>query len=318
MKILVTFSIDKEQKERLELNIPKGNTIVYKSPLEVNEEDIKDVDILLGNVLPKYLKYAKKLKWMQLFNAGTDGYCGEGILAEGVILTNATGAFGEAISEHMLSVMFMLRKKINHYYDNQKKSKWEFFEHMDMISGSTVLCLGLGDIGSTFAKKAKALGCYVIGVKRRKTKCPPYVDELYTIDELDKIISRADTVAMSMPANDSTRNIINEKTLKLMKNNAIILNVGRGSAIDTDALIEALKNKEIYGAGLDVTSPEPLPEDSELWHMDNVIITPHVSGLSELPYTQEKIVDIFIYNLNAYFKQEKMKNVIDMTTGYCI
>lgn len=318
MKILVTLTMNENQKNKLEASVPKGTCIMYKSPSEVSKEDVQEVEIILGNVYGNVLKYAENLKWLQLFTAGTEGCFEKGILADNVIVTNATGAFGEAISEHMLGMIFMLRMKLNHYYDNQKLNKWQFFEHMDIISGSTVLILGLGDIGNSFAQKAKALGCYVIGVKRRNSQKPSYVDELYTVKDLKKVISKADIIALSMPGNDTTKNMLNKEMFDLMKENAIVVNVGRGTAIDTQALTEALKKGRIYGAALDVTNPEPLPKENELWSIKNVIITPHISGLSQHPQTKEKILDIMIKNLEAYLKNEDLINVIDRETGYCI
>ena len=172
MKIIVTIQLDDMQKQKIQSVIPKASYIYQKAD-EVSEEALEEADIILGNVKPaQMLKKAKKLKWIQLYSAGTEGFCEQGLLETNTVLTNATGAFGTAISEHMIGMMFMLRKKLNLYYENQKQHKWAFIEHMEIIEGSTVLCLGLGDIGAAFAQKAKALGCHVIGVKRRTSQKP--------------------------------------------------------------------------------------------------------------------------------------------------
>ena len=289
--------------------------VVYSSVDAVTSEDICDADAVLGNLPPKLLKDAKKLKWLQSSMAGTDAYLG-GVLPENVILTNVTGAFGLAISEHMVATVFTLYKKLHLYRDNQNKSQWLDRGEVKQIEGSTVLTVGLGDIGGNFAKKMKAIGAYTIGVRRIDTSKPDYIDELVLQEDLDKVLPRADIVALALPNTAETKSLFNRERIYNMKDGATLINVGRGNAVDTEALCDALLDGKIYAASLDVTDPEPLPADHRLWKIENALITPHISGFFHLRKTYENIVDIFIENLTRFLEGKKLENIIDMTTGY--
>ncbi|MBC5659748.1 D-2-hydroxyacid dehydrogenase [Anaerosacchariphilus sp. NSJ-68] len=315
MKILVTLSLDERQKNRLEMNF-KHQEFVYCLAEDVTKEVIRDAEVILGNLDPAFLQYAEELKWLQLNNAGTEGFC-DGALPKGVMLTNATGAYGLAISEHMIGVLFELQKKLNLYEKNQREHLWKKEGHVQVIEGSRVLVIGLGDIGTAFARKMKALGCRTTGIKRREGRKPEGVDDLYTLERLDLELPKADIVALSLPGNEDTRHILNEERIALLKKNAVVINVGRGITVDTEALTRALQEGRIAGACLDVTDPEPLPPEHPLWEMENVILTPHVSGGYSLPETLERILTICIENLECYVVKRPLRNLIDFRTGYC-
>lgn len=315
MKILVTLPLDERQKNRLEMNF-KHQEFVYCLAENVTKEVIRDAEVILGNLDPAFLQYAEELKWLQLNNAGTEGFC-DGALPKGVMLTNATGAYGLAISEHMIGVLFELQKKLNLYEKNQREHLWKKEGHVQVIEGSRVLVIGLGDIGTAFARKMKALGCRTTGIKRREGRKPEGVDDLYTLECLDRELPKADIVALSLPGNEDTRHILNEERIALLKKNAVVINVGRGITVDTEALTRALQEGRIAGACLDVTDPEPLPPEHPLWEMENVILTPHVSGGYSLPETLERILTICIENLECYVVKRPLRNLIDFRTGYC-
>ena len=315
MKILVTLPLNERQKERLEMNFCHLE-FCYCLQKDVTEEVIRDAEVILGNVDPALLKYAEELKWLQLNNAGTEGFC-DGALPKDAVLTNATGAYGLAISEHMIGVLFELQKKLNLYARNQREHVWRSEGHVHVIQGSRVLVIGMGDIGTVFARKMKALGCRTEGIKRREGRKPEGVDDLYTLERLERELPKADIVAMSLPGNQDTYHMMNAERLALMKENAVLINVGRGITVDTDALVKALQEKRIAGACLDVTDPEPLPAEHPLWDMENVILTPHISGGYALPETLEQILTICIENLECYMVQRPLRNLIDMKTGYC-
>lgn len=315
MKILVTLPLNERQKERLEMNF-RHLKFCYCLKKDVTEEGIRDAEVILGNVDPALLKYAEELKWLQLNNAGTEGFC-DGALPKEAVLTNATGAYGLAISEHMIGVLFELQKKLNLYARNQREHVWKSEGHVHVIQGSRVLVIGMGDIGTMFAQKMKALGCRTVGIKRHEGRKPEGVDDLYTLERLERELPKADIVAMSLPGNQDTYHMMNAERLALMKENAVLINVGRGITIDTDALVQALQEKRIAGACLDVTDPEPLPADHPLWDMENVILTPHISGGYALPETLEQILTICIENLECYMVKRPLRNIIDFKTGYC-
>lgn len=316
MKILVTPPLNERQKEKLADAAP-GQELIFCSPNDITEVMLHDADIILGNLKdPKQLSACRQLKWIQLNNAGTEGYCEPGLLPEGAMLANATGAYGLAISEHMIGCLFELKKKLHLYYKNQLAHQWHSEGFVSVIEGSTVLVIGFGDIGSTFGRKMKALGCRVIGVRRRVGECPDWLDGLYGMEELDTLLPQADIVAMSLPGNAATRHTLDRRRIGLMKESAVVINVGRGTAIDTEALADALYAGEIAGAALDVTDPEPLPESHRLWDAPNTVITPHISGGFALPETLEQIVDLFAVNLRHCLAGEPLENIIDMKTGY--
>lgn len=321
MKIIVTPPFTEEQKERIR-KAAGSEEPLFRLKSEITQELLSDADVILGNLdSPSQVRWAPGLKWIQLNNAGTEGYCEPGLLPEGAVLTNATGAYGLAISEHMIACLFMLRKKLNLYYEDQLRREWKREGHVGVIQGTTVLVIGLGDIGRTFARKMKALGCYTIGIRRRVSeKAVPEdtaADEVHGMEDLDRLLPRADVVALSLPGNASTYHVLNRERIGLLKPNAIVLNVGRGTAIDTDALSDALCAGNIAGAALDVTDPEPLPAEHPLWGAPGALITPHISGGYSLPETLAQICDIFAENLERFRKGEPLRNVVDMRTGYC-
>jgi len=283
---------------------------------EETQEDADWANISLGNINAKYLHGNANLKWVQTSSAGVEPYIEKGVLAEGTKLTNATGAYGLAISEHMLGMLLEIQKKLSLYRDQQKEHKWGSLGKVTSVYGSTVLVLGLGDIGGEFAKRCKALGAYVIGMRRKDTSKPEYADEICLTEDLDKVLPRADVVAITLPGTKETANMIDKKRIESMKDEAIILNVGRGSIIDTEAMCDALISGKLMGAGLDVTMPEPLPEGHRLWDIPTAVITPHISGFYHLKETHERIVRIFAENLKHFYNGENLKNPVDFAAGY--
>lgn len=315
INILVVMKMEEKHKLQLMETAPLANFIFDDTGL-VSDATLADMDIIIGNLPKEKLNIAKNLKWLQLNSAGADVYVKEGVLPEGVILTNATGAYGLAISEHMLGVLLELLKKLNLYRDNQRENIWKDEGEVRSIYGSTVLVVGLGDIGSEFAKRIKALGGYTIGIRRSDTRKPEFIDELYLMDKLDEVLGRADVVALTLPQTKDTYKLFNKDRLFKMKKGAVLLNVGRGTVIDTDALYEVLQEDYLFGAAIDVTDPEPLPSAHNLWDLKNVIITPHISGDYHLRETHNRIVNIAAENLKAYLKGEELKNIVDLSTGY--
>ena len=280
------------------------------------KEDALWADIILGQVKPEWLAECSRLKWLQTGSAGVEHFLKPGTLPQSVILTNSTGAYGLAIAECMLGMLLSIQKKLALYRDEQNRHKWKPLGSVTSIYGSTVLVLGMGDIGGEFAMRCKAMGAHVIGVRRQNADKPEYADELYLTEELDKLLPRADVVAVTMPGTKETRGMISRQRIQAMKDGAILLNVGRGYIVDTDALCDALESGKLMGAGLDVTDPEPLPENHPLWAMPDAVITPHVSGNYSLEETYNRIMKIFIENLGRYYRGEELMNIVDREAGY--
>ncbi len=313
-KILVVLPVDDSQKRLLEEQMEAE--FLYCAPDAVTEEQIRNVNVIIGNISPEIVKKAENLELLQLNTAGTEGFTAPGVLRKGARLTNASGAYGLAISEHLLGMLLTLQKKLHVYRDQQKEHVWRDRGPVQSIWNSTTLVVGLGDIGGEFAGKMKALGSYVIGIRRTAGEKPDCADEIDTAENLDRYLGRADIVALCVPGSPSTYHLMNAERFAALKKGAILLNVGRGGAIDPDALFAALRDGTLAGCGIDVTDPEPLPETSPLWDCENLLITPHVSGGFHLRETFERIVRIAARNLRALKNGETLVNEVDFATGY--
>ncbi len=315
--ILVTLPLTDAQKQALAAQAP-GCAFTYLPVPKLTREQVQAAQIILGNVPPALLKGSPSLEWLQLNSAGAKDFVAPGVLPAGAILTNATGAYGLAISEHLLGMLLTIQKKLYLYRDNQHQGLWHDEGSVTSIAGSTVLIVGLGDIGGQFARKVKALGAYTIGVKRHASAKPDYLDELYTMEQLDDLLPRADIVSLSLPDTPETFHLFDRERLSRLQQSAIVLNIGRGSVFETEALCDCLASGHLAGVGLDVTDPEPLPAGHRLWSIRNAVITPHVSGGYHLPATLLNIVRIATTNLGHFMRGEfaAMESPVDFQTGY--
>lgn len=315
MKILITVPFTEEQRTRLQAQMPDAE-YTYTKRGKATEEMIRNADIILGNVPAAQLSLAENLKWLQLNSSGADVYAKEGVLAPDVLLTNSTGAYGLAISEHLIGATFFLKKKLGYYYRNQMRAEWKDEGRVTAIAGSRTLVLGLGNIGGDYARKMYALGSRVIGIRRTASACPGYLEAAGTFDDLDRYLPEADIVMMALPNTPQTYHIMNAERLAKMKKGSILLNVGRGTAVDQEALVDALKNGPLAGASIDVTDPEPLPSGHPLWKCENLLLTPHISGDYHLQETLDYIIELFIDNLGRYANGKELRNPVDRKTGY--
>ncbi|WP_346899028.1 D-2-hydroxyacid dehydrogenase [Clostridium sp. UBA7503] len=315
INVVVLMPMDDRHKIDL-MSVAPGYNFIFTSAKEINRESLEDAHIIIGNPPLDMVKGCKNLKWLQLDSAGADFFVKEGVLPRGVKLTNSTGAYGLAISEHMIGVLLSIYKKLYLYRENQNNNIWKNEGEVKSIYGCTALVIGLGDIGGDFAKRIKALGGYTIGVRRSDTNKPEYLDELYLMDKIDELLPKADVVALSLPETKETYKLFSKEKISKMKGGSVLINVGRGTAIDTEALCDALESGKLLGAALDVTDPEPLPKDHRVWGIKNAIITPHVSGNYNLKETHHRIVKIAVNNLERFIKGEELRNVVNLSTGY--
>ena len=327
-RALVTIPTGERHRNLLQQAAPgwefrfRGTDTLVCAPQEalpvqpVTQEDVDWAQVILGNVPAAMLHGSPALEWLQTNSAGVEPYIQPGVLAGDTLLTNATGAYGLAIAEHMLGMLLELFKKLELYRDAQKSGAWQSQGAVKAVYGSTVLVLGMGGIGGEFAARCKALGAKVIGVRRSPRPCPEYADEVHLLEDLDSLLPQADVVAITLPGTDATRGLMSRERLAKMKEGAVLLNVGRGFIVDTEALCDALERGHLSGAGVDVTDPEPLPPTHRLWNIPTAVVTPHISGFYHLRETHERIVGIFLENLRHFQAGEPLRNLVDFATGY--
>ncbi|MEZ4726154.1 MAG: D-2-hydroxyacid dehydrogenase [Caldilineaceae bacterium] len=265
---------------------------------------------------PTTLAAAPNLHWVQAGTAGVNHILAAGAGERDILLTNARGAHGIPMAEQVLAMMFAFAVRLPTLLQaqgEQRRVAAQVIREKFELAGQTLCVIGLGDIGGTLAQKANRLGMRVLGVRRTSTPFAD-VDAQYTPEQLQEALPQADHVALCLPLTAATTAIVDEVELRAMKASAYIYNVGRGASIAQTALLRALQAGWIAGAGLDVTDPEPLPADSPLWQMSNVILGQHTSGSS--PYNADRITQIFLHNLGRYRRGEMIENLVDKSQGY--
>ncbi len=260
-----------------------------------------------------------RLLWLHSYTAGVDG-CSELTAAqiEGRVFTNSKRLMGPAIAEHAIAMLLSLASDLPQYHAAQSGSRWDrspasragFGE----LRGKTLLVVGLGGIGTEIAWRANGLGMKVIATRNSSRKGPEFVEYVGLSDELPELAARADVIVNALPLTDSTTGIFDRAFFDRAKPGAIFISVGRGRSTVTADLIAALESSKLYGAGLDVTDPEPLPADSPLWTMSNVIITPHVSAAGA--DSIKRVAAIAAENLRRYVEGGYLLNIVNMKAGY--
>ncbi len=328
INIIVTNPISENSKEDIMSINPKGITITDISSLSRREyrgdkqatQELSDIlqkaNIVYGSWLPANLvQRTPNLKWLQVNTAGVDRYLNAELKKSHIILTNVSGIHAVPIGEFVLTFMLMFAKRIPYSIEMRQKKEWSRYAS-NVLRDKTVGIVGLGHIGKEVARLSKAFGMQVIATRRTaKTMSKTRnVDMLLPSAWLPKLLTQSDFVVITLPLTDETRNTFSDAQFRLMKETAYIVNIGRGPIIDEPALIRALNENQIAGAGLDVFSQEPLPPTSPLWEMPSVIMTPHVSGGQE-DYEKESN-KIFCENLKRFLAGKRMMNVVNKKLGY--
>lgn len=277
-----------------------------------------DYEIIFGHPPPGILASFKSLRWLCSDFAGIEVYLDDRLFPnDTVLLSNSSGAYGTAISEHIVMVSLMLLRRMPEYQSTIARREWTSFSPIRSINGSHVVIVGTGDIGTNTAVRMKALGAKVTGVSRTgKSGDDSSFEKVVKVDQIDDVLPDADIVVLAVPETKMTKGLMSKSRIEMMKKSAFLINVGRGSAVDQDALIQALKNGDISGAALDVMTPEPLPNESTLWDCPNTIITPHVSGDMALGKTCDLVVEMFCRDLINFVEGKKLVNFVDRKIGY--
>ena len=255
-----------------------------------------------------------KLRWIHTFSAGVDRFVP--ILAgrDDIQLTNNTGAYDVPIAEHVLAMIFAAAKRIPKHLADQGRGDWQRDAGHSEVRGATLVILGLGSIGTELAGIASGVGMRVIAVRRDPSRPAPGVERVVPPDRFADVAREADYLAITAALTPQTRGMVSDAIIRSLKPTAWVINIARGPIVDESALIAALQEKRLGGAALDVFETEPLPATSPLWHLDNAILTPHVSNSS--PKVGERSLALVVENIRRFNAGEPLLNLVDRSVGY--
>ena len=311
MKIVLYPPIDEGLKAQIERAAPEAE--VAMPDRETVLAEIADAEILFGGHNQELLRAAPKLKWIQSVHAGMDSSLLPEIADRDVVITNASGVHAIQVAEHAWALTMALFRGLHTSFRYQIAHEWKHPPLQD-LHGATASIIGFGGIGRQYAERAKGLQMRVLALDVQHGEKPDHVEALWGTGRLDDALRAADVVFLACPETPETKRIIDARALGLMKDTAFLVNTARGSVVDEAALVEALKNRTIAGAALDVFEQEPLPADSPLWDLENVIITPHNAGAS--PNRHHRTTAFFCQNLRRYLAGQPLLNEVDEALGY--
>ncbi|MDQ2946086.1 MAG: D-2-hydroxyacid dehydrogenase [Acidobacteriota bacterium] len=284
------------------------------------EQHVSDADVLVnaafsGEPFRSLFPQGKNLKWIHSLSAGVENILSPEVIASPVPLTNGRGVFRRSLAEFAIGAMLFFAKDLRRMLRNQEAGKWEPFD-IEMLEGSTLGIVGYGEIGRATAKLARAFGMRVLAMRRRASLSTddPNLDAVYAPEQLEDMLASADYVLIAAPNTPETCGMIGEPELNYMKSTAVIINVGRGPVIVETALVQALENKRIRGAALDVFDHEPLPHGHPFYSFDNVLLSPHCAD--HTVGWVEMAVDLFVENFKLFEAGQPLKNIVDKKAGY--
>lgn len=315
MYILLNVSFKEKHLARIREAAPRAQ-LDFAGDIEELKQKLPRAEILVTfgfDLSRELLDRAGNLRWIHAMSTGIDLFLPFDLEARGILLTSSRGVHATQMCEQIFAFMLSHVRGFKTYFSQQCQKKWQMAP-MDTLEGKTAAIIGVGSIGRELACRAKSFGMTVIGTKKTAAALP-CVDEVLPAEDYRLLLPRADFLVLLVPFTPATKKMIGAAELALMKPGAYLINVSRGGVVDQEALVEALKEKQIAGAGLDVTSPEPLPPEAELWSLDGVTITPHVGGV--IPGYYGKIIELFCRNLKIYQNGEApLENSIDFGRGY--
>ena len=307
--------------ERLHRDFP-DLAIIHLENYDRIEEEISDAEIVVAwSLRPGQFNAATKLRWIHSPAAAVHQLMFPELIASDVILTNAREVHGPVVAEHVIALIFALAKRIPEAVRLQAKHiwgqeiLWRSQPRPREVAGAILGLVGLGSIGREVAKRGRALGMMVIAVRENPGKDKPEgVEQVYGLSDLRTLLKESDFVVLAVPLTPSTQKLMNAQRLSQMKSDAYLINVGRGPLINEAALATALRSHQIGGAALDVFEHEPLPADSPLWDVDNLLITPHTAGLTHKLWVRH--YELFAENLRRYLAGRPLLAVVDKKRGY--
>jgi phosphoglycerate dehydrogenase-like enzyme len=298
LKVLIDVPLSDAQLTRVR-DAAGDAEVVVATERDAARREARDAAVIFGHFNADLFERAGQLRWVQTLGAGVDGLLFEDFANSDVVLTSEKGYVGPHLAEHAFALLLALTRGIarsirEHRWDNRMSIRSECWE----LTGRTLGVVGLGGTGREVARRAAAFDMRVLAVDPEPVARPAEVEAVWGMGGFHRLLEEADAVVICAPLAPSTRGMFDREAFRHMKPTAVLVNVTRGAIVDDSALLEALREKRIAGAALDVTPIEPLPPDHPLWTMDNVVITPHVAGAS--PYRMDRVVDLFCRNLAAF------------------
>ncbi len=276
----------------------------------------EDVEALFTDDL-SLVRQCRFVRWLHVPSAGVEPYLQPGVLPAAALLSNSSGAYGVTIAEHIVMVTLMLMRRQMEYERVVAAHGWERGLSIRSIKGSRITLLGTGDIGATAARRFRAFEpAYIAGVSRSGVCRETAFDAVFSMRELDRLLPETDLLIVSLPGTPQTRHILDGRRLSLLPEDAFLVNVGRGSVIDQEALLRQMRGGRLAGAALDVFEQEPIPPESGVWTCPRLLVTPHVSGNMTLAYTVDRITDIFLEDFARFARGEALTHRVDREQGY--
>lgn len=312
MNIAVATSVNPACAEQLKEIAPDFEIRIVPNASALDEH-LDWIEVVFGNISPEQIARASRLRWVQLTSSGFEPYLS--LSDTPIKLTTARGITSRAGAEYVLSMMLMFTRRMPLFMQRQRERKWDRnIQAVGSLVGQTLGLIGFGANADALARRAKAMEMRVLAVKRTPATAPDYVDALWTTERLDEMLEQSDHVAVMIPLTNETRGLIDEGKLHRMKRGAYLYNISRGGIVDERVLIEGLRDGRLGGAALDVFDTEPLPPESPLWEMENVIITPHLGaawgGMWDAAF------DLFRDNLRRFINNEPLQNMAQFERGY--
>jgi phosphoglycerate dehydrogenase-like enzyme len=289
----------------------------------VNKEtvmkEIADADAFIGNITPELVRAGKNLKWVQITSAGAERALhlsgGDDLRDSDIVLTNNQIVQGPEIADHAMAMLLAMSRNLLTYFEDRKIENWrrERFTGIE-LRGKTAVVIGVGGIGTQIATRAWAFGMHVIGVDPEDIPYIPFIEKMVKPDQINEVLPQADVVFMSAPHTPMSHKMLGPDQFEVMKKGAYFIAVSRGGTYDLNSLVKALDSRRLTGAGVDVVDPEPLPAGHALWKFDNVIITPHIAGRSDMD--QGRMLGTVKANIARFADGKPLINVVNKEKGY--
>jgi len=313
-KRVLVVGVSEEQLASLQRAVPGLDLFTADEDELVSK--VGDADGLVGTCTPEVVKAGKNLEWVQVGSAGVSYCMYPELINSQITLTNAKIIQGPEIADHAMALLLFLTRNLRYAVEDKATGQWNRQPHSSSIElrGKTALVVGMGGIGTQVAERASAFGMQVLGIDPKDISYINSVEKVGKPDQLHDFLPSADVIFMCAPITPQSNLMFGPEEFRLMRQGSYLINVSRGKIIDTKALLAALESGRLAGAGLDVTEPEPLPQDHPLWKLDNVIITPHVAGRSD--GIGERRMELFEENLKRFQRGLPLRNIVDKQRGY--